>query len=323
MDYELIHGKSQTAIASLKANSVHAVITSPPYWDQRDYEEKDQLGTEETTDIYISNLCDIFDPLKKVLRSDGTVWINLGDVMRDGNLLNIPLLFSEKMKSRGWYYRQYFPWLKRNAIPRGGDSRPNDSLEYILMFSQSKDYYYDQLSAKEQSGLTTRNFRNGDSLGLDVDPDFYVFDVCTRKNWSKHFSTFPPLLADIMVRASTSDHGCCSKCGMPAHREVQKNRYATRSGTKSKKDSSGKVFRDKGRHLTECTHIGWKFSCSCSDRQISKSVVLDPFSGMATVGVSCLKHNRFYRGIEIHADYLAESDNRLKKVKPDDLFEDE
>lgn len=321
--YELIHGKSQEVLPQLPRKSVHAVVTSPPYWGQRDYGEQGQIGTESTVEAYLKNLCNIFDEVKNILRDDGTAWINLGDNMRDGSLVNVPLLFSEEMKKRGWFYRQYFPWLKRNAIPRGGDNRPHDSLEYILMFSKEKDgYFYDQLSAKEQAGLATRNFRNGDSILLDPEPDFWVFDVLTRKNWSQHFSTFPPLLAEIMVRASTSDGGCCSICGMPAQREVQKRRYATRSGNKSKVDKSGKVFRDKGRHVTEYTHLGWKYPCSCQNRESAKPIVLDPFSGLATVGVACLNHDRFYKGIEISAEYLRESDARLSKHSPPDIFEE-
>ena len=320
MNYELLLGNARIVLPLQGANSVHSAITSPPYWKQRDYDEDDQLGNEPTLDLYLKKLCDIFDDVKRVLREDGTLWVNIGDNLSDGNLLNIPMLFSEEMKKRGWFYRQYFPWLKRNAIPRGGDTRPNDSLEHILMFSKTKDYYYDQMSAKEQAGLVTRNFRNGDSIILDPEPDFWVFDVLTRKNWSKHFSTFPPLLAEIMVRASTSDGGCCSVCGLPAKREVQKHRYATRAGTKSKEDKSGKVFRDKGRHVTEYTHMGWKYDCACQDRQAAKPVVMDPFSGLATTGIACINHGRFYRGIEINSEYLAESDARLTKHSPPDAF---
>jgi hypothetical protein len=319
--YELIHGKSQEKLPLLGKQSIHSVVTSPPYWDQRDYGEKDQLGAESTVEEYLANLCNVFDEVKNVLRDDGTAWVNLGDCMRDGSLVSIPFLFTEEMKRRGWYYRQYFPWLKRNAIPRGGNIRPNDSLECILMFSKAKsDYYYDQLSAKEQAGLTTRNFRNGDSILLEPDPDFWVFDVLTRKNWSQHFSTFPPLLAEIMVRASTSDGGCCSRCGVQAIREVQKNRYATRAGTKSKVDSSGKAFRDKGRHVTEYKHLSWKFPCSCQTRQVVQPIVLDPFSGLATVGIACINHSRFYKAIEINEEYLGESDARLSKHSPTDVF---
>lgn len=320
-NFELMLGKAEKILPGLPRKSIHSVVTSPPYYQQRDYGSPDQLGNELTLDEYIQNLCNIFDEVHGALRDDGTLWINLGDRLLDGNLVNIPLLFSEEMKRRGWHYRQYFPWLKRNAIPRGGIDRPHDSLECIQMFSKiKKGYYYDQLSAKEQAGLTTRNFRNGDSILLEPEEDYWVLDVLTRKNWSEHFSCFPPLLAEIMVRASTSDHGCCSVCGSPAERQVFKTRYATRSGTKSKEEKTGKVFRDKGRHLTEVQHIGWKISCSCAGQEISKSIVLDPFSGLATVGVACLSHKRFYKGVEIIEEYLKESEARLDKILPIDMM---
>lgn len=320
-NFKLYPGKAQEVLPlSFDKSSVHSIVTSPPYWDQRDYGDEGQLGQEKNYKTYIQNLCNIFDQVKEVLRNDGTAWINLGDCMRDGNWLNIPILFAEEMKTRGWLYRQYFPWLKRNAIPRGGDTRPHDSLEHVLMFSKQKDYFYDQLSAKESAGLTSRNFRNGDSILLEPEEDFWALDVLTRKNWSKHFSTFPPKLAEIMVRASTSDGGCCSVCGTQSVREVQKRRYATRSGNKSKVDTSGKVYRDKGRHLTEVTHLGWKWECQCDNRQTEKPIVLDPFSGLATVGIACSNLRRFYKGIELVDEYLKESEARLLKHEPIDIF---
>jgi len=321
--YDLILGDAFKVLPTLSKGSIHSIITSPPYWDQRDDGIDDQLGTEATLEMYIDRLCNILDLSKPALRDDGTLWINLGDTMRNGNLMNIPLLFSEEMKKRGWFYKQYFPWLKRNAIPRGGNEKPNDSLECILMFSKcKKDYYYDQLSAKDQSGLITRNFRNGDSIILDPEPDFWVFDVNTRKNWSEHFSTFPPLLAEIMIRASTSDSGCCSLCGIPQKRLVEKTRYATRSGSKSKTDKTGKAFRDKGRHITEYKHLGWEFYCKCGG-EIVKPVVMDIFSGLATVGVSCITLGRFYKGIEINESHIRESESRLRKHATVDIFEEE
>jgi len=308
--FHLYHGKSQDILGSFESNSIHSIVTSPPYWNLRDYHEEDQLGNEKTHEEFIENLCQVFDSCHRVLRDDGTAWVNLGDTIKDGNDLNIPFLFSEAMKKRGWYQRQWFPWLKRNAMPRGGDSRAHSNLEVIMMFSKRpKGYYYDQLSAKEQAGLTTRNFRNGDAILLDPEPDYWVFDVLTRKNWSEHFATFPPLLASIMVRASTSDHGVGVDDHSPANRIVKKKRYATRSGSKSKTDKSGKAFRDKGRHITEVTHIGWDID------KVEPAHVLDPFSGMATVGIVCLDHNRIYHGIELNEEYLEVSRQRLRDHK--------
>jgi len=235
--------------------------------------------------------------------------------------MNLPFRFAEDMKKRGWYQKQWLPWLKRNGLPRGGPNRPNDSLETIFMFSKNKkDYYYDQFAAKEQAGLTTRLFRNGDSIILEPEEDYWVFDVLTRKNWSPHFSTFPPLLAEIMVRASTSDKGVHPKTGQPATRIVEKKRYATRSGNKSKKDMTGKVFQDKGRHLTEVTHIGWE--CQSETDSYDMPIVLDPFMGLATSGIACINHGRFFKGIEINEEYLKEANARLISHEPPDMFKE-
>ena len=310
-DIELFLGSSVEVLRKeFASESVHSIITSPPYYGQRDYHSDDQIGNESTLEGYLDNLCDVFDECHRVLRDDGTLWVNLGDKGEKGNELNVPFLFAEEMKKRGWYQRRSFPWLKRNGIPRGGNNRPHDNLEVIFMFAKRpRNYYYDQLSAKEAAGLTTRNFRNGDTVLLDPDPDFWVFDVLTRKNASEHFATFPPQLAEIMMRASTSDYGV-TKTGEQIGRLFEKKRYATRPGTNAKKDESGMAFRDSGRHITEVKHLGWD---TIEGEEVGKPIVLDPFSGMATVGVVCINHGRAYRGIEVNADYLEESRRRLEE----------
>tara|TARA_B100000614_G_scaffold262909_1_gene300882 strand:+ start:393869 stop:394873 length:1005 start_codon:yes stop_codon:yes gene_type:complete len=308
---------------SFEKQSVHCSITSPPYWKQRTYGHDGEIGNEPTLESYLDNVCGVFDAVRPVLRNDGTLFVNIGDKVDDGQCLNIPFMFAEEMKRRGWFQRQWMPWLKRNGIPKGGPSKPNDNLEVILMFSKTKgNYYYDQLSAKEQAGLTTRMFRNGDSITLDPEPDYWVFDVLTRKNFSPHFSTFPPLLAEIMVRAGTSDEGVHPTTGEPAVRKVEKRRYATRSGTKSKEDKSGMAFRDKGRHITEFSTLGWEFSQPIKVDEMSKPIVLDPFSGLATTGVACMDHRRFYKGIELVEEFAQEGRDRLLTHNPPDVFDD-
>ncbi len=320
-NYELFHGDARKIHKDIGENKIHSIITSPPYWEQRDYGSSDQIGNETTLDEYISNLFQLFENLKKSLRDDGTVWVNIGDRIVGGQVLGIPWKFAFFMQSKGWFLKQYFPWVKRNGIPRGGNNRPHDNIETIFMFSKTNDYYYDQLSAKLEAGLATRNFRNGDSIILEPEEDYTVFDVLTRKNLSPHFSTFPIQLSNIIVRASTSDHGCCSVCGKNFIRIVEKKRYATRSGSHSKKDESGKAYRDNGRHITEVKHIDWKQSCECKNASLVSPIILDPCNGLGTTGASCLKYKRKYIGIDVNEDYLKETDCRLQKIMPIDIFE--
>ena len=326
--FTVLNGTIFDVSSKIKNESIHSIVTSPPYWGQRDCDNAGEIGCESCISDYIDNLCDIFSECHKLLRSDGILWVNINDRFIDGNLQNIPSIFSESMKKRGWFLRQYMPWVKRNAIPKGGSNKPHDSVETIYMFTKSSsDYYYDQLSAKYEAGLVTRNFRNGDAILLESEEDFCAFDVPTRKNFTQHFSTFPIKLASIMVRSSTSDRGCETETGEPSYRILDKKRYRTRSGLKSKHDPTDRAFKDKGRHITEVSCKGWKYKngnvINDSDK-LSPSIVLDPFSGMATTGVACLNLGRKFIGVEISSEYAKQSLNRLsdhaEKYAPKDMF---
>ena len=100
---ELYHGPSAKVLKEeFASQSVHSIITSPPYYNQRDYHNDDQIGNEDSVKSYLDNLCEIFDECHRVLRDDGTLWVNLGDKGEKGNELNVPFLFAEEMKKRGY-----------------------------------------------------------------------------------------------------------------------------------------------------------------------------------------------------------------------------
>ena len=155
-------------------------MTSPPYWALRDYGVEGQLGLEPTFNQYISNLCDIFDEVKRVLRDDGTCWVNLGDtyfgggnnrgnnspisekqasnkgaigqVQQDWNKMNykskcltmIPERFAIEMINRGWILRNTIIWHKNNPMPHSVKDRFTVDFEYIFFFSKKKKYYFEQ-----------------------------------------------------------------------------------------------------------------------------------------------------------------------------------
>ena len=170
-------------------NSINLVMTSPPYWALRDYGTgKDQLGLEPTFDLYIQHLCDIFDEVKRVLRDDGTIWINIGDsygqnwrggtedtkddyAKKHGNrnwkkewgkekintgvppksLVMTPFRFAIEMVNRGWILRNTIIWHKRNCMPSSAKDRFTVDYEYLFFFSKKKKYYFEQQFDKHQS----------------------------------------------------------------------------------------------------------------------------------------------------------------------------
>lgn len=117
---------------------VDCIVTSPPYWNMRNYDNPKQLGCEKTLEEYITNLSELFEMAEYCLKDTGTLWINIGDKYKDGELLNIPWLLADKLKST-YYFKQDIIWYKPNAMPIGYTfSRCTPSHEHILLFTKEK-----------------------------------------------------------------------------------------------------------------------------------------------------------------------------------------
>jgi site-specific DNA-methyltransferase (adenine-specific) len=103
-----------------------------------------ELGGEPTPELFISHLCDVFDQVKRVLKTFGTCWINIADSYSNKDLVGIPEMFALEMKSRGWIRRNTIIWHKPNAMPRSVRDRFTEDFEYIFFFTKSKNYYFEQ-----------------------------------------------------------------------------------------------------------------------------------------------------------------------------------
>lgn len=173
----------------LADKSIHTIVTSPPYYGLRDYQVSGQLGLEPTPDEYIANLVAVFRECKRILRDDGTLWVNIGDsfagsgcgtndyrteksrsinksdVMfskrppqqkelpgcKPKDLIGIPWMLAFALRADGWYLRSDIIWAKRNCMPESVKDRPTKSHEYIFLLSKSQKYYYDSEAVKEDS----------------------------------------------------------------------------------------------------------------------------------------------------------------------------
>lgn len=145
-------------LKSLPDNAVDMVFTSPPYWQLRDYHVNGQVGLESTPQQYLGALWRIMDEIKRVLREDGTCWINIGDkfgtegtrmALPDGQrcwkkcLLGLPERFMLGMLERGWILRSKIVWHKPNALPASVKDRFTCTWEYVYLFTKSKRYFFD------------------------------------------------------------------------------------------------------------------------------------------------------------------------------------
>jgi DNA modification methylase len=172
----------------LASESVHCCVTSPPYWGLRDYGVAGQIGLERTPEEYISAMVKVFWGVWRVLRDDGTLWLNIGDTysgswarssnpggklnspMQQSNqgsyvgdhaaeivppgckpkdLIGIPWMLAFALRAGGWYLRSDIIWSKPNPMPESVTDRPTKSHEYIFLLSKSERYYYDQDAIRE------------------------------------------------------------------------------------------------------------------------------------------------------------------------------
>ena len=179
---EVIQGDVREVLKTLDDESVQCVVTSPPYWGLRDYGVDDQLGLEATPEEFVENMVDVFREVKRVLRNDGTLWLNLGDTycgtghkgehtdpkhkegrngrkialnnkvagLKSKDLIGIPWRVALALQADGWYLRSDIIWNKPNPMPEPVKDRPTKSHEYIFLLTKSAKYYYDHEAIKEK-----------------------------------------------------------------------------------------------------------------------------------------------------------------------------
>jgi site-specific DNA-methyltransferase (adenine-specific) len=216
----ILEGDSLNILRLLPSNSIQCAITSPPYWGLRDYNINGQIGLELSLQEFINHLVGIFSELKRVLRDDGTLWLNIGDGYTSGNrgyrasdkknparamslrpntpeglkpkdLQGIPWRLAFALQNDGWYLRSDIIWNKPNAQPESVKDRPTKSHEYLFMLTKSEQYYYNYGASKE-IGLNG-NYRNRRT----------VWNINTQSFSDAHFATFPTTLVEPCVFISS------------------------------------------------------------------------------------------------------------------------
>jgi DNA modification methylase len=179
----IITGDALAVLRNLPSTVAHTCVTSPPYFRLRDYGVRGQIGLEETPDAFVYKLVEVFREVRRVLRDDGTLWLNLGDSyaaaqtggnkskpgdksfrnkgtlglkrrhidhgLKPKDLIGIPWRVAFALQADGWYLRQDIIWHKPNPMPESVTDRCTKAHEYIFLLTKSPVYYYDHLSVKE------------------------------------------------------------------------------------------------------------------------------------------------------------------------------
>ena len=157
---QVICSDVRKGLSRLNDSSVDTVVTSPPYYGQRDYESDIQIGHEKTIEDYVDTLVEIFGAVRRVLRPEGTLWLNLGDKYLNGQLQGLPWRVALALQADGWVLRSDIIWHKPNAMPSAVKNRPTTDHEYIFLLTRStKDYYYDADAIREPHVTFTNQSR--------------------------------------------------------------------------------------------------------------------------------------------------------------------
>ena len=141
----ILQGDVIKNLQRISDNSISVVVTSPPYWNLRDYEIKGQIGQEETPEEYISKMAEITKELRRIMRKDGCFFLNIGDSYYEGNLQMIPQRLALEMQKQGWKLRNTIVWYKPNHMPSPVKNRFSNTWEPIFFFvknGESKKYYF-------------------------------------------------------------------------------------------------------------------------------------------------------------------------------------
>lgn len=309
---------------------------------------KGELGSEPTFEMFMLHLVRIFREVRRVLRPDGTLWMNYGAKPKKN--LGTPHRLAMALQNDGWFWADEIIWQSLSKMPESVRDRTSCQHEYIFMFGKTKNYFYDFLAIRERSksvphspgmkkGIGTDDHKRADqdgsrSAAVWASDGFSlkrsVWTVNPQGTSFKHFAGYPKKLILPCIKAGTSKFGCCADCGTPYERIIESQRKATRPGTKTKVstknrrriqlglDSSSTTLasvvgnRDPLRHVTSSKTIGWKKACRCKTKKRVPAIVLDPFGGTGTSAVAAIENGRHAVLCELNPEYAAECKRRMK-----------
>lgn len=289
---ELYVGDAKTVLDRLPARIAHTCVTSPPYWGLRDYDIDGQLGGERSPDDYVANLVDVLRGVRRVLRDDGTVWLNLGDSyakrahrdpnsvyftgLKPGDVCGIPWAVAMALRADGWHLRNDVIWHKEKVMPASVKDRLTVCHEYVFLLAKQRRYAYDVDAIREPHAESTlKRIKYG--LKHRHSPDAGV--------------AIPPVDTERMGTRF-------------AHPLGRNRRTVWRVSPTSYKGAHFAVYPPK--LIEPCVLAG------CPEG----GVVLDPFFGSGTTGLVAREHGRRCIGIELSPEFAELARARLLGQQP-------
>lgn len=278
----MVCGDALEIVRQMPDGCIDTIVTSPPYYQQRDYGSPGQIGQEKTPEAYVQRLVDLFAEIGRVTHDRGSAWVVIGDKYDSGRLMGMPWRFALAMQDAGWILRSDCIWHKPNAMPSAVKNRPTTDHEYIFLFSRSDNYFYD-IDAVRQPHVT---FSENSKM----------------KGGRKHFGE----------RGGTPEQGKNSGNSNlhdgrwdQAFHPKGRNRRTVWSIPLSK-------FREAHFAVFPESLVEICLNATCP----SGGTVLDPFFGAGTVGVVAKRLGRHYVGIDCNEEYCELSRNRITTLVP-------
>ena len=322
MENQILQGDSFEVLKTLPNECVDCCITSPPYYGLRDYGMKEQIGLEDTPEEYVSNLVNVFREVKRVLRNDGTLWVNIADSYAGGagrwggdkdmsdkqnsntgslseiavakkwkhntikqkDLIGIPWMLAFALRDDGWYLRQDIIWHKPNPMPESIKDRCTKSHEYIFLLSKSSRYYFDYESIQEDANYDGRKD--------------------TLSKGSQKYNTDEYLPEHKKSLAGSAHERWQYKVNEEGDKKpVRNKRDVWNVPTKPNREAHFATYPEE--LITPCVLAGTK----------KGGVVLDPFFGSGTTGRVATAYGRNYIGIELNPEYIEIAKHRANEVQ--------
>ncbi len=318
--FVLLIGDALKRLRELPSDSVQTCVTSPPYWGLRDYGVAGQIGLEATPLAFLDSLVETFREVRRVLRPDGTCWVNMGDGyarqgglgkpgksaqvgntrsgiqrrltapppgLKSKDLLGMPWRLAFALQDDGWWLRQDIIWHKSNPMPESVTDRCTKAHEYIFLLSKSERYFYNTAAAREPVSPGAAHSR-------------------TAKAAARAFSS-------KRIKAPEGRQPKIPDGYVKAHR----------MGPELAELRNDRNWRDVWKFQTQAsgtTHVA-TFPEELPRRCIAAGsrpgdLVLDPFAGTATTGIVALKEGRRFIGIELNPEYAAMAEKRSREVTP-------
>jgi DNA modification methylase len=309
---QIINSCCISGLKTMPDNYVDVCITSPPYYGLRNYGCDGQIGLEETPEEYISRLVDVFTEVKRVLKPEGTLWLNIGDsyagsgrgkgdINKKGiqqkasfagdflkphkingykskDLIGTPWMLAFALRADGWYLRQDIIWHKPNPMPESVCDRCTKAHEYVFLLTKSARYYFNNKAIMQPAAYDGR---------ISV------------------------------IRKGSPKYACEGATGLGVQT------FAIRDHERWKCDENGDFMRNKRSVWTVTTQPEKEAHYACFPQRLiidcikagcpENGIVLDPFMGSGTTAVVARKLNRNYTGFELNSEYVKIADRKLKR----------